>query len=344
MRNRLAEGFREAPWLMAAVALYLCLSAVEVARLVLLSDPIDAHDTGFSSWESVALPGTEARLFLRWSSPNSTLQRPIGGPVLGLTVYRPPEAEDLVGVTFEIGGQPLDAYAVGAGVYTFHYYLPAILPELWAQARERLADRARREAARASGGWLARWQELQPWRLPAPPPSVQIGVTVTPDAPDAGSGHLSGAAEGDRPGRQGATWPRPWVGMATELWLEELAPTGSGLHAEGTDTDGRRVRWTRLWASQPLNAEGTQGSLRVRAGHPDIVPNPVRVRLFWDGQPSGGVSLTNYDWTWVPFTVPAEAASGVLTITVDRTWSPRRAGMSADRRELGVLVGGLRWR
>lgn len=344
MRNRITDQLRRAPLLSAALVLYLALSAAEAARLVVVSDPIDAHDTGFSPWETIPFDDG-AQLLLRWSEPRSTLRRPIDGAVMGLTLYRPADAPGIVNVDFELDGMPLDTYPVGAGVYTFYYYLPPMLPAgAWQEAQQRLHDREARRRA-AAGDWWAGWQELHPWRRPPQPPAIEIALSTAHGERPEQEGDAAAAAtpvdaDAPAPGAESRTGS---VALATVTWLDELPRRGTGLHAPDTDADGVRVRWTRLWASRPLEPRGDEGRVRLRALHPDIASQPVTVTLFWNDQRAGGARLTDTAWRWVAFAAPG-AGPGVLTIHVDRTWSPARAGVSADGRELGVMMRGVRWR
>jgi hypothetical protein len=78
--------------------------------------------------------------------------------------------------------------------------------------------------------------------------------------------------------------------------------------------------------------------LWLRASHPDIRTAPVSIELLADARVLRTVIAS--DHTWKRVEIPAEALSGAhaLTIRVDRTWNPRRAGVSGDRRDLGVGV------
>ena len=124
-----------------------------------------------------------------------------------------------------------------------------------------------------------------------------------------------------------------------------LIPTVLTVTAPEGLADGFAFRWTRRWASLPLRVAGPEAVLRIRAIHPDIDREPVTVSVFWNERPVESVPLSNTDWTEVAVALGAEVgATGVLSIHVDRTWSPARAGVSEDRREFGVAFGDVAWR
>jgi len=170
--ERISTRCRQHPLLTTAVIIYVSLTAIEITRNLILADPLDKNDVGFSRWEEIPAPnGSNTKLLFRWSEPSSTLDRPVEGTVLGLTLYRPDDAEGEIDVAFMLDGEPLDAYTISVGgTYSFRYYLPAILsPGTWTEIQARWAERARDEAERAAGGWFANWQELKPWSLPRHP-------------------------------------------------------------------------------------------------------------------------------------------------------------------------------
>ncbi len=320
---------RQFPLLTTAVVIYGILTAGEITHNFVIAQPLDRDDAGFSRWQAVPAPdGSNATLLFRWSEPVSTIRRPVEAPVLGLMVYRPEDAEGQVDVAFSLDGEPLDAYTVGQGAYWFRFYLPSILaPDKWTDARVRLDERVRAEAEQAVVGWFANWQELKPWSRPPAPPSIEIDTRLATVAP--------GSESPDA----------PIAGIATVEWLDELPTDGAGFHGEIGEADGFAFRWTRRWASLPLRVAGSEAVLRIRAIHPDIDREPVTVSVFWNERPVESVPLSNTDWTEVAVALGAEVgATGVLSIHVDRTWSPARAGVSEDRREFGVAFGDVAWR
>ena len=334
MRERISTYIHQHPWLATIVALYLLLSGIEVTRNLLLARPLDGQDAGFSSWQEMQgedLAATGPILF-RWAESRSSMVRPVHGPVLGLLVIV--SGTEPAPVTFAIDGQVIDAYSLtGAGAYSFRYYLPPILgAKTWSAVEEILAQQARTRAAAANGPWLARWQELRPWHLPPEPPTIGI-ETALASAPD---GPAGGA---DVDGR------RAGIGIASVEWLDEVPAGGAGFHPPETDVDGIEYRWTRRWASLPLSLRAREAVVRIRAIHPDIARLPVAVDFFWGTEMLRTVSLSTSAWTDVAVRLPAEAArDGVLSMRTGRTWSPARAGVSADTRELGVAVATVTWR
>ena len=79
----------------------------------------------------------------------------------------------------------------------------------------------------------------------------------------------------------------PIAGIATVEWLDELPADGAGFHGEISEADGFAFRWTRRWASLPLQVAGSEAVLRIRAIHPDIDREPVAVSVFVAGTSTG---------------------------------------------------------
>jgi O-antigen ligase len=140
------------------------------------------------------------------------------------------------------------------------------------------------------------------------------------------------------------------VALAPIVFRPELPKDGVGFHPwERTETRGLPLdmqqhetdfRWTRKQATVPLRGRTPESALRMLlcAWHPDISAVPVSVEILADGRVVRIVALSNTDWQLVE--VPADAIRGAqaLTLRVDRTWNPRREGVSDDPRDIGVGV------
>jgi len=335
MIKRISKQCREHPWLAAVVVAYLLLSGTEAVRRVMLFSPADAHDTGFSSWSRTDADSEGNVTPFRWSARRSTIVRPVSGAVLGVVLLRdetPSRAEDIT-VSFVLDGKPLDTYALrGTGPYSFRYFLPPILGDRqWSSIDVALKERLRNEGPISRGTWLTRWRELKPWRRPPSLAPIRLDTTVA----DPGTNAALPAARGNGPAFT-------TVGVASLEWLDVLPPEGAGFHAPETDAEGTELRWTRRWAALPLEATGKEAIVRMRALHPNIAHDPVIVDLYWGADLRRSVSLSEPVWAEIAIEIPADGPrSGVLSIHASRTWSPARAGASADARELGVALAGV---
>ena len=91
------------------------------------------------------------------------------------------------------------------------------------------------------------------------------------------------------------------IGVADVRWRAEVPPDGIGFHPWESDAGGIEFRWTRRWASLPLQPQGPEAVFSVRAHHPDIEQHPVLVDFFWDAELRHTVSLSRPEWVEVRF-------------------------------------------
>lgn len=132
-----------------------------------------------------------------------------------------------------------------------------------------------------------------------------------------------------------------------EFGLEQ----GFGLYQAETADDGRTFHWTRKEAGVSVEVTGPVISIPLRASHPDIAAGPVRVEIFLVKDMFQSVvrlreiTLRDSGWATVEARVAERLGQEVLVLVkASRTWSPRRSGVSADPRELGVALGPISFR
>jgi len=310
MKDWFERIWKEHPWLTILVTVYLLLSAP-----------------------------------FRWTGAEAALLRPIDAPVLHvpLRLSRPDVPGPRVRVGIRVHDRPVESLTLDEnGWFGVDTYLPPVLgPELWAEVEagwRELEEARAREADRPPGSnwlvsWWSNWQELKPWHPPPGPPSVWIDMEVDPTfvpselVEDSDDSRTLG------------------VGVGELAWRQELPAEGHGFYAWETTPNGTRFRWTRRWASQPVQAPpGLTGlSVSIRATHPDIAERPVDVVVYWGPRKVARETLRDHVWLRISLPEPSPTASGVpvLSFEVDRTWNPQERGVSEDARELGVMVAEL---
>ena len=330
-RSRAAQAQREHPWLSLTIGLYIALSTVELARILLVA-PTPTFATGVYGWEDAPAPlHTESRKRFRWTSADAYLLGPIEGPVLRIPVYfARPDAPVSLRLYFD--ERPLsDFELIQDGWSELAYYLPPILGE------QRWQEVKRGWAATTLPGSAARHRsasmgELRPWASPPRPPSswlhFNVGSTFVPS-------EVADATDSRRLG----------VGIGELGWPDVVPSDGLGLYDSETNAEGIAFRWTRLRASFPVTAGGNVALFSLRADHPDIDANPLTIDIYWEAKHVIELRLETRDWLPVEIKMPIpEGTRGVVSVHVSRTWSPATAGISADSRALGVAVTDIRWR
>jgi energy-coupling factor transporter ATP-binding protein EcfA2 len=101
-----------------------------------------------------------------------------------------------------------------------------------------------------------------------------------------------------------------------------------------------KVRWTKKKASLFLMPDGSASRLSMIAWCPQPALNPQSGRVYVDGRVVGKFDLTDAAPQTFSFRLPQPDMSRAIkvTIKVKRTLIPAEAGLSEDRRELGVAV------
>lgn len=301
-------------WLSGLLIVFAALSVIEMARLAVFASPGDA-EVGLYDTERAPSPRGRRLTEFRWTAGTAALLRRPAGPVLTLPFYagRPDLSDRRVSTTVSADGHELDRVTfTESGWQERTYYLPPVVGEMFEAAPDGVLP--------VATGWL----ELRPWAAPDPRPLWLTLVTTPPVVP-------ASIGAGDDRRELG-------IGLGELRWSDRLPEEGVGFHPVETSADGVRFRWTsRLWASRPLAGGGME--LAVRADHPDLEAAPVEVALYWNERRIGTVLLADHAWRSVPLTAElVGSAAGVLSLRVDRTWSPAAAGTSSDARQLGVAV------
>jgi len=101
-----------------------------------------------------------------------------------------------------------------------------------------------------------------------------------------------------------------------------------------------KVRWTKKRASLLLMPDGSASRLSMIAWCPELALNPQSGRVYVDGRVVGKFDLTDANPRTFSFWLPQPDKSQPIKVTIEvkRTVIPAEAGLSEDRRELGVAV------
>lgn len=337
--------------LSAVLGAYLALSAVELVRILLYDRPRD-YDAGFYQWETTQGPAGGAREFHWTRGGEAYVLRPLWGPVVRFPLYLahpslPPEG---VRVSLAIDGRVFHEQVLEVnGWHLLDLYLPAAMgTNPWSETPVEMALQGAGELRPVEGeepfGQVA-WtlapvpdyiRVFTEWRRPPGPPSLWFELRVQPTfRPD-------DYAETDDDRELG-------VGLAELLWMRKLPDEGIGFHSWEQEGD-RAFRWSRGWATAPVAidvpaalAGSAEGTFWVRAADPGAAERPVTMRAWWGTRPLPEITLADTAWHPVRLRTEPRQRLGALSVSVDRTWSPARAGVSGDARELGVAVSRIEW-
>ncbi|MGA9349188.1 MAG: ABC transporter ATP-binding protein [Anaerolineae bacterium] len=101
-----------------------------------------------------------------------------------------------------------------------------------------------------------------------------------------------------------------------------------------------KVRWTEKRASLLLMPDGSASRLSMIAWCPQPALTPQSGRVYVDGRVVGKFDLTDTDPRTFSFRLPQPNMSKTIKVTIEvkQTLIPAEAGLSEDRRELGVAV------
>ena len=119
-----------------------------------------------------------------------------------------------------------------------------------------------------------------------------------------------------------------------------------GLYQTERASDGSEFRWTKSYGGISINVEKPVIAIPLLASHPDILKNPVKVRifliedLFKRKSLLDEITITKSIWNTYEFSIPEEMNNKlILLIKVSRTWNPQKTLGTPDPRNLGVAVG-----
>lgn len=108
--------------------------------------------------------------------------------------------------------------------------------------------------------------------------------------------------------------------------------------------DGKKYRWTNIDASEVIKKEGRIMIIPLRAGNPDIYEDDIFVRLYIDNSLVRILRLKDDNWHDIKINISdIDEINITFTISMSRSWSPKGYNMSNDTRDLGVMIGEIRF-
>jgi len=108
--------------------------------------------------------------------------------------------------------------------------------------------------------------------------------------------------------------------------------------------DDRSYRWTSIDASEVIEKQGRIMIVTLRAGNPDIYEDDIFVRFYIDNSLVKIVKLKDNNWHDIMMNIPdTDRKKMTFTVSVSRSWIPKEWKVTADSRELGVMIGEIRF-
>ena len=108
--------------------------------------------------------------------------------------------------------------------------------------------------------------------------------------------------------------------------------------------NGNKYRWTSIDASEVIRKEGRIMIVPLRAGNPDIYKDDIFVRLYIDNSLVRILRIKDDNWHEVEINISdIDKKNITFTISSSRSWSPKEYDLSSDTRELGVMIGEIRF-
>lgn len=102
-----------------------------------------------------------------------------------------------------------------------------------------------------------------------------------------------------------------------------------------------KFRWTQKQSAAYLRPKDSSSAicLRVWANHPDLETHPLTLKVAFNREIVGEISINESRWKEVCFAYDfPDKRGGKVGIQVDRTWNPALSKVSADNRHLGVAI------
>jgi len=113
---------------------------------------------------------------------------------------------------------------------------------------------------------------------------------------------------------------------------------------EEESTNSRSYRWTNIDASEVIDRQGRVMIVPLRAGNPDIYEDDIFVRFYIDNFLVKIVRLKDDNWRDIRINIPDTGRKNMtFTVSASRSWSPKEWKISTDSRELGVMIGEIRF-
>ena len=121
-----------------------------------------------------------------------------------------------------------------------------------------------------------------------------------------------------------------------------------GFYQEEMSEWGKPFRWTKRHAGQTVDLNRKVLIIPLRASHPDILKNPVHVKIyvvedkFREKELLDEFTLQNAKWIWKQYVLPEKVNKRILLLyEVSRTWNPKKDIGVPDSRDLGISVAEL---
>ena len=108
--------------------------------------------------------------------------------------------------------------------------------------------------------------------------------------------------------------------------------------------EGKKLRWASIDASEVIDKDGSIMIIPMRDGSPVVHKIPTFVRIYIDNILVKVVMLERGLWCDVKLSIPNVTRDKfTLTISVSRSWVPKELSINNDTRELGIMVGEIKF-
>jgi len=108
--------------------------------------------------------------------------------------------------------------------------------------------------------------------------------------------------------------------------------------------EGKKIRWTSIDASEVIDKDGSIMIIPIQDGSPIVHKIPTFVRIYIDNILIKVVMLERGLWHDVKLNIPNVVRDKfTLTISVSRSWVPKELSINNDTRELGIIIGDIKF-